>query len=372
MKVENKVASMLNLPSMESKEAPASAAGEGVARQTQKKDLELKNSFYELDLKDVPKKQDFASEFGFRTDEKGFFDERFNMAARIPKSYKIDLANVRAISAQLDGGELMHTINSYFVSISSINSQFKENNVLQKGDISKLVAGFSSDTKLTKLYKDDESLQKALLQNKNLASLNLHNNITSFHFDKALSNSAKDPLLKPFIKSDGSIEGTGLLLNFIREDLSAKKAQAKFFKEPLNLDFSVQNFKEFIDKGSESFLEKNNSKSMSFDLFLYMNSVDKNTLDADKLDVLYDQYKGYKSRENMKEFMSESSIYTDYINEKKPELEGIRKDFLKDNDEENLKKVDEDIKKGNEHYIKQKSTELRMEKAIKAYIASVA
>lgn len=366
MQVQNKISSMLNLPPMDTggledtknKEAKSSSLKDSVL---------VKNQAYELDLSAF-KEEGFASEFGFRIDESGFFDQRLNLAARLPSDYKIDLANLKAIKAKLPKeADLMHTLNSYFVSISSINEDFLRGGELNKEEISKLTAGFSSHEKLAKLYKTQDELELAKSTNKALAPLNLHNNITDFHFQNAQSHTAKDELLKPFIKEDGSVMKSGLYLNFIRNDLADKNKRADFFKEPLDLDKSIGNFKDFLAAKPEDFLDKSDF-NMSFDLYLYMNSVDKSKLDDDKLELLHTQYLSYKNTK-LDELKDKSQLYDEYILKTKEFLKNVHEDFKANIDEDLLAKVDASMIRANDRFIKQRTTEIKMNETIKAYMS---
>lgn len=324
--------------------------------------LGLDNTAYKLDLSSFDKENEFKSEFGYRVDEKGFFDERFNMAARLPSGYKMEINNIKSIKAMLSDKDLFHTLNSYFNLLSSINPSFKENSSLSHEEAKKLVAGFSSSDSLDTLYQNDAKLKHALSQNKNLLSMNLYNNITSFHFDKAFKSNANDKLIKPFLNTDGSIQKAGLLLNFIRHDLASKNAKTG------DLDAKINDFKQMLKDDNKQFITKQNKPSMSFDLYLYINSMDKNKMNEDKLELAFKQYQDFAKQKNMDNFMNESVLWGDYLSDRTNFLDKIKQDFKPD---ESLIKIDENISNQNKRFIKQRHTELSMQKAIKAYISFI-
>ncbi len=80
----------------------------------------------------------YASEFGFRINEEGFFDKDLNKIANIPESYDINIKSVRSIAKELakqdenlnyNKIDLPYLLNSYHSSLKSINSEFLQDEI---------------------------------------------------------------------------------------------------------------------------------------------------------------------------------------------------------------------------------------------------
>ncbi|EAH5183265.1 hypothetical protein D8J72_08135, partial [Campylobacter jejuni] len=157
----------------------------------------------------------YASEFGFRINEEGFFDKDLNKIANIPESYNINIKSVRSIAKELakqdenlnyNKIDLPYLLNSYHSSLKSINSEFlqDDNAYLSRDLISKLSSGFSTDngeflSQISRIYNNQEEIDLALSNITNLNTLMLDNKITNFHFDKAIENTSSNEILKPYL-----------------------------------------------------------------------------------------------------------------------------------------------------------------------------
>ncbi|EOH3779863.1 hypothetical protein ACL6XS_001319, partial [Campylobacter jejuni] len=120
----------------------------------------------------------YASEFGFRINEEGFFDKDLNKIANIPESYDINIKSVRSIAKELakqdenlnyNKIDLPYLLNSYHSSLKSINSEFlqDDNAYLSRDLISKLSSGFSTDNgefvgQISRIYNNQEEIDLAL------------------------------------------------------------------------------------------------------------------------------------------------------------------------------------------------------------------
>lgn len=295
----------------------------------------------------------FASEFGFRVDERGIFEKSLLRAANLPLSYDINIKSVQLIakemqkqnsSLELSRIDLPGLLNHYHTTLKAVESEFSmaDNHYLTRFEISKLAQGFSTqsgefDGKITRVYEDLSSLNKALEDNKIINPLKLDNKIINFNFSSALNNTAQNELIKPYLNSDGAVSKSGLLMNFIHKDLKAQNERVDFFIEPMSLNLSShQNFQAMLE-GKTSFdeyIKEENKEQMSFDLYLYINGVDKKNSNNDKLSVLYQQYLNYQKDMNIKEFTNSSSIYQMYQTELSQSFESMKADFNTANKQE--------------------------------------
>lgn len=237
----------------------------------------------------------YASEFGFRINEEGFFDKDLNKIANIPESYNINIKSVRSIAKELakqdenlnyNKIDLPYLLNSYHSSLKSINSEFlqDDNAYLSRDLISKLSSGFSTDNgeflgQISRIYNNQEEIDLALSNITNLNTLMLDNKITNFHFDKAIENTSSNEILKPYLTKNAEVSKSGLLMNFIYHDIKTQnEKEFNFFMKPATLELSShQNLRKIL-KGEtdiEDYIKKENEKKMSFDLYLYVNGVDK-------------------------------------------------------------------------------------------------
>ncbi|MBK1964482.1 hypothetical protein, partial [Campylobacter novaezeelandiae] len=252
----------------------------------------------------------YPSEFGFRINEQGFFSEDLNRISRIPETYQIHIKSARSIAKEMvrqdenlnyNQIDLPYILNSYYSSLKAVNQNFGENdnNSLSRDEISKLMQGFSTDNgnllgQVNRIYENQEVLNLTLDKNKNLNTLMLDNKIINFHFDKAINNTSSNDIIKPYLSKNSEVSKSGLLVNFIYQDIKSKnEEEINFFMKPISLDLNSHKNLYKILEGKESiedYIKENNEKKMSFDLYLYVNGVDKNTISKEKLSVFFQQY----------------------------------------------------------------------------------
>ena len=207
-------------------------------------------------------------------------------------------------------------------------------------------------------------------QNKILNPLNLGMKLVDFSFEEAVYNNSNNELLKPYMNKDGDISKAGLLINFIHRDLQTQN-ENEFFIEPIKLNLNAhKNLQNMLEKEGlfEDYVIEQNSNTMSFDLYLYVNGVNKQNTNKDKLENLYNQYISYQRGVNIKEFVNSSSIFSLYTEALSKEFSSLKSSFS-NLDEENLQSVSNDIKNLNENYIKQREKQANFSKLIKSYIS---
>ncbi|EAH6207143.1 hypothetical protein I6Q26_001601, partial [Campylobacter jejuni] len=289
----------------------------------------------------------YASEFGFRINEEGFFDKDLNKIANIPESYDINIKSVRSIAKELakqdenlnyNKIDLPYLLNSYHSSLKSINSEFlqDDNAYLSRDLISKLSSGFSTDNgeflgQISRIYNNQEEIDLALSNITNLNTLMLDNKITNFHFDKAIENTSSNEILKPYLTKNAEVSKSGLLMNFIYHDIKTQnEKEFNFFMKPATLELSSHQNLQKILKGEtdiEDYIKKENEKKMSFDLYLYVNGVDKKTSTQDKLSVFFQQYINYQKDMDLREFANSSSIFQIYIDQNRNDFDALKKQY---------------------------------------------
>lgn len=289
----------------------------------------------------------YASEFGFRIDERGFFSKDLNRIANLPESYSINVKSIRSIvrefMKQEEGHDhskmdLPYMLNLYHSSLKSLNSEFQtgDNEDLHRSVIAKFARGYSTNNgeflgKVNRIYQNQDELNKAKAQNMSLNTLMLDNKIIDFGFDEALKNTSNNEILKPYLTDQGMVSKSGLLMNFIYQDLKNRNEnQLKFFMEPVNLDLnSHKDLYKILDgrESIEDFLRQDNEQRMSFDLYLYVNGVDKNTTSQDKLSVFFQQYVNYDKDLDLREFVNSSSIFELYMKKVEQEFSEMKKDY---------------------------------------------
>lgn len=328
----------------------------------------------------------YSSEFGFRTDENGFFEQDFNMKASLPFDYKINIKSVQSIAKELlkqdedlslSKLDITSIINKYYNSLKSVEKEFStnSNDYLSRAEISKLNQGFSTQNgnisgELIKIYENISDINEIKRQNKILNPLNLGMKIVDFSFEDAVYNNSNNELLKPYMNKDGDISKAGLLMNFIHRDLQTQN-ENELFIEPIKLNLNAhKNLQNMLEKEGlfEDYVIQQNSKTMSFDLYLYVNGVNKQNTNKDKLENLYNQYISYQRGVNIKEFVNSSSIFSLYTEALSKEFSSLRSSFT-NLDEESLQNVSNDIKNLNENYIKQREKQANFSKLIKSYIS---
>ncbi|EAK1650387.1 hypothetical protein CNV26_06200 [Campylobacter jejuni] len=289
----------------------------------------------------------YASEFGFRINEEGFFDKDLNKISNIPESYDINIKSIRSIAKELikrdenlnyNKIDLPYLLNSYHSSLKSINSEFlqDDNAYLSRDLISKLSSGFSTENgeflgKISRIYNNQEEINLALNNITNLNTLMLDNKITNFHFEKAINNTSSNEILKPYLTKNAEVSKSGLLVNFIYHDIKTQNEnEFNFFMKPATLELSSHQNLQKILKGEidiEDYIKKENEKKMSFDLYLYVNGIDKKTTSQDKLSVFFQQYINYEKDMDLKEFANSSSIFQIYIDEIKKNFNEIKQEY---------------------------------------------
>ncbi|ENA9377497.1 hypothetical protein ABG054_001693, partial [Campylobacter coli] len=300
----------------------------------------------------------YASEFSFRIDEKGFFEKDLNKIANIPESYNINIKSVRNIAKELTRQDatlnynkidLPYLLNSYYSSLKSVNLEFSENGNanLSRDMISKFATGFSTENgeflgKISRIYNNQEELNSALNKTLSLNTLMLDNKITNFHFDRALNNTSSNEILKPYLTKNAEVSKSGLLMNFIYHDIKTQNDnELNFFMKPASLDLNAHtNFQKILrgEMDIKDYIKQQNEQKMSFDLYLYVNGVDKKTASQDKLSVFFQQYVNYQKDMDLREFANSSSIFQIYIDENHSEFNSLKEEYQSQN--KDLEKLD--------------------------------
>ncbi|EOH2435351.1 hypothetical protein ACLWGK_001453, partial [Campylobacter coli] len=300
----------------------------------------------------------YASEFSFRIDEKGFFEKDLNKIANIPESYNINIKSVRNIAKELTRQDatlnynkidLPYLLNSYYNSLKSVNLEFSENDNanLSRDMISKFATGFSTENgeflgKISRIYNNQEELNSALNKTLSLNTLMLDNKITNFHFDRALNNTSSNEILKPYLTKNAEVSKSGLLMNFIYHDIKTQNDnELNFFMKPASLDLNAHtNFQKILrgEMDIKDYIKQQNEQKMSFDLYLYVNGVDKKTASQDKLSVFFQQYVNYQKDMDLREFANSSSIFQIYIDENHSEFNSLKEEYQSQN--KDLEKLD--------------------------------
>lgn len=366
---QNFAPSHLNLANLEQKETEA---------KTEQKQ-ELEQSFH------TNYKQTYSSEFGFRIDEKGFFEKDLNQIANLPQNYAIHINSVRLIAKEIVKTEqinhnqidLPKLLNEHYNALKSLNEEFKSEDdmSLNRSQISSLKAGFSTmsgefNDAIIRVYPHQEALIRAQKEISSLNTLFLDNKITSFQFDKALSNTSSNKILKPYLSKNGEVSKIGLLMNFTYHNIKeTNEKEANFFMKPANLDLnSHQNLYKIL-KGelkTEDFIKDNNEEKMSFDLYLYVNGVDKKTTSQDKLSVFFQQYINYQKEMNLREFANSSSIFKLYSDGVREDFEAMARDFKSQN--ENLENINLQRAKEAENFLERRQKIANFNKIVSSYL----
>lgn len=328
--------------------------------------------------------QSYASEYGFRTNEQGFFEKDFNMFASLPFDYDIHIKSVQSIAKELLRQDpelnpvkidIASVVNKYYNSLKSIESEFQTNDnaMLSRIEISKLNQGFSTkngelDSELIRIYNTSDEIKEAKKLNNTFTPLNLGIKITDFAFDEAINNNSTNELLKPYMNENGDISKSGLLMNFIHKDLKEANDN-NFFIEPVKLSLNAhKNLQKLLNNEDsfKSYILEQNSQNMSFDLYLYVNGVNKQNTSKDKLDTLYQQYIGYQRGVNIKEFVNSSSIFSLYTESLNKEFQKLNTFFSEKQD--NLEQISNDVKTLNEKFIQARQKQAAFSNIIKSYI----
>ncbi|ECL3223161.1 hypothetical protein FST78_05465 [Campylobacter coli] len=332
----------------------------------------------------------YASEFSFRIDEKGFFEKDLNKIANIPESYNINIKSVRNIAKELTRQDatlnynkidLPYLLNSYYSSLKSVNLEFSENDNanLSRDMISKFATGFSTENgeflgKISRIYNNQEELNSALNKTLSLNTLMLDNKITNFHFDRALNNTSSNEILKPYLTKNAEVSKSGLLMNFIYHDIKTQNDnELNFFMKPASLDLNAHtNFQKILrgEMDIKDYIKQQNEQKMSFDLYLYVNGVDKKTASQDKLSVFFQQYVNYQKDMDLKEFANSSSIFQIYIDENHSEFNSLKEEYQSQNkDLEKLDNANNMRSSSIENFLDRRQKQANLNKILNSYLS---
>ncbi|EAM0024875.1 hypothetical protein ACPDK8_000941 [Campylobacter coli] len=332
----------------------------------------------------------YASEFSFRIDEKGFFEKDLNKIANIPGSYNINIKSVRNIAKELTRQDatlnynkidLPYLLNSYYSSLKSVNLEFSENDNanLSRDMISKFATGFSTENgeflgKISRIYNNQEELNSALNKTLSLNTLMLDNKITNFHFDRALNNTSSNEILKPYLTKNAEVSKSGLLMNFIYHDIKTQNDnELNFFMKPASLDLNAHtNFQKILrgEMDIKDYIKQQNEQKMSFDLYLYVNGVDKKTASQDKLSVFFQQYVNYQKDMDLREFANSSSIFQIYIDENHSEFNSLKEEYQSQNkDLEKLDNANNMRSSSIENFLDRRQKQANLNKILNSYLS---
>ncbi|EAH4929292.1 hypothetical protein ACU6K6_001653 [Campylobacter coli] len=332
----------------------------------------------------------YASEFSFRIDEKGFFEKDLNKIANIPESYNINIKSVRNIAKELTRQDatlnynkidLPYLLNSYYSSLKSVNLEFSENDNanLSRDMISKFATGFSTENgeflgKISRIYNNQEELNSALNKTLSLNTLMLDNKITNFHFDRALNNTSSNEILKPYLTKNAEVSKSGLLMNFIYHDIKTQNDnELNFFMKPASLDLNAHtNFQKILrgEMDIKDYIKQQNEQKMSFDLYLYVNGVDKKTASQDKLSVFFQQYVNYQKDMDLREFANSSSIFQIYIDENHSEFNSLKEEYQSQNkDLEKLNNANNMRSSSIENFLDRRQKQANLNKILNSYLS---
>ncbi|EBC1609020.1 hypothetical protein ISI85_001570 [Campylobacter coli] len=332
----------------------------------------------------------YASEFSFRIDEKGFFEKDLNKIANIPESYNINIKSVRNIAKELTRQDatlnynkidLPYLLNSYYSSLKSVNLEFSENDNanLSRDMISKFATGFSTENgeflgKISRIYNNQEELNSALNKTLSLNTLMLDNKITNFHLDRALNNTSSNEILKPYLTKNAEVSKSGLLMNFIYHDIKTQNDnELNFFMKPASLDLNAHtNFQKILrgEMDIKDYIKQQNEQKMSFDLYLYVNGVDKKTASQDKLSVFFQQYVNYQKDMDLREFANSSSIFQIYIDENHSEFNSLKEEYQSQNkDLEKLDNANNMRSSSIENFLDRRQKQANLNKILNSYLS---
>lgn len=332
----------------------------------------------------------YASEFSFRIDEKGFFEKDLNKIANIPESYNINIKSARNIAKELTRQDatlnynkidLPYLLNSYYSSLKSVNLEFSENDNanLSRDMISKFATGFSTENgeflgKISRIYNNQEELNSALNKTLSLNTLMLDNKITNFHFDRALNNTSSNEILKPYLTKNAEVSKSGLLMNFIYHDIKTQNDnELNFFMKPASLDLNAHtNFQKILrgEMDIKDYIKQQNEQKMSFDLYLYVNGVDKKTASQDKLSVFFQQYVNYQKDMDLREFANSSSIFQIYIDENHSEFNSLKEEYQSQNkDLEKLDNANNMRSSSIENFLDRRQKQANLNKILNSYLS---
>lgn len=332
----------------------------------------------------------YASEFGFRVNEQGVFEKELNKAANIPLSYEINIKSMQSIAKEMMSQnsnltpskiDMPELLNKYYSALKSVESEFttQDNAYLSRAEIMSLHQGFSTNNgefedEIVRIYSSADEINQALEQNKSLNPLGLDNKIVNFSFDKTINNTSNNEFIKPYLTKDSTVSKSGLLMNFAYEDIKSNNENAdKFFFKPLSTPTfsSHQNLYRMLrNEGSfDEFVRKENEQRISFDLYLYMNGVSKQTASNEKIMLFYQQYLSYQKNMNIQDFTNSSSIYQLYTQSLSNEFKGIQNEFNTQNDSEKLSLANEARQNSLDSFFTQRTRQAKLDNIIKSYMS---
>ncbi|EAH6293132.1 TPA: hypothetical protein ACH55D_001363 [Campylobacter lari] len=354
-----------------------------------KENTNIKSDLLDIKGSNLDYEASYASEFGFRINEQGFFEKDLNKTAALPLDYDINIKSIREISKQLikldenlnyNKIDLPRLLNTYHNTLKTINHEFQksDNNFLNKAQISELNQGYSYtyEGKILKVYENAKSLQNAKETNKNLNTLMLDNKIGDFAFNASIENTASNPIIRPYLNQQGEVSKSGLLLNYIYHDLKEQNNQkTSFFLSPIELDMSSNvNFQKLMrgQMSMQDYLSESNKEKMSFDLYLYINGVDKNNTTEDKLSVFFQQYINYQHSINMQEFANSSSIYSLYSEQISKDFEALKKEFNQNDSNIDLEKINTQKELLDTQFLENRKRQASINKILHSYLNAMA
>ena len=344
----------------------------------------------------------FMSEFGFRVNEQGIFDKDFNKAANIPESYEINIKSVQSIAKELsrqDGElsklEIPEVINKYFSTLRSVEGEFatSSNSPLSRNEITTLNQGFSTQSGefegiINRIYADYAQLDKARTDNRILNPLGLDNKIIDFNFKSTITNTADNDFIKPYLNKNGEVSKSGLLMNFIYEDIkganstdesamsliyedikASTNTNVLFFDAP-SLNFTDhQRFYEMLDNEGtlKNFINAQVSGGMSFDLYLHTQGINKQSVSDERLLVAYQQYKNSVKNANIEQFAKSSSIFQLYTQILLGQFNSIQSDYSTQSKSEVLSLANEMRSKSVDNFAVARQKQASRETIIKSY-----
>lgn len=327
--------------------------------------------------------QTYASEFGFRINEQGIFDKELNKAANLPESYDINVKSVQSITKELlaqnenfNQSDIPQLLNKYFSTLRAVESEFstKDNANLSRSEITQLNQGFSTksgsfEDEIIRVYQNANELKQAQKDNKNLNPLGLNNQITDFSFNTSITNTADNDFIKPYLTRNGEVSKAGLFMNFVYEDIKNSNSNV-LLVDALKLNFSShQDFYEMLDDENslKTFINESNKESMSFDFYLYVNGINKETISDTKLLAFYQQYLSYEKSVNMEAFINSSSIYQLYTQILVGQFNSMKQDFTAQSDTQTLAVANEMRTKSLDFFTTERKRQADLNTIIKAY-----
>ena len=122
----------------------------------------------------------------------------------------------------------------------------------------------------------------------------------------------------------------------------------------------------------DDYINENNKEKMSFDLYLYINGVDKNTTSEDKLSVFFQQYINYQHSINMQEFANSSSIYELYIGQVDKYFQNLKNDFNTKSENIDLEKINSQKENLDMQFLEHRKKQASINKILHSYLNAMA